>query len=285
MVLEKMSRIPNNNSKMSPSKPIRLRGDGGFSIPVSHEVFVLLVCSSGALFVILAFANWEGFTNIFRSDSDKILDAQTKCPIGYDLKSAGSCSPNGLTLFMGIVGVFFIVNLVILIFSWFTNDRHEHDDYEISLAQSVEQRRLMLSSTRSLSTDQGNSKEAFYVPVSDVKVGDEISFDDRRIIVDEIDQAGFFIRLLPEVGPAIVLAPKSEVVLYASLDDFTRREDEDADFATSVEHVEPDEVINRIYNNADEFEGKFRECPYCAEPIRARAIICRYCGHEVEPLD
>lgn len=27
-----------------------------------------------------------------------------------------------------------------------------------------------------------------------------------------------------------------------------------------------------------------RECPYCAEKIKAGAVVCRYCGHDVTPV-
>lgn len=27
-----------------------------------------------------------------------------------------------------------------------------------------------------------------------------------------------------------------------------------------------------------------RDCPYCAEPILARARVCKHCGRDVEPL-
>lgn len=28
-----------------------------------------------------------------------------------------------------------------------------------------------------------------------------------------------------------------------------------------------------------------RECPYCAEHIRAKARVCKHCGRDVEPLE
>ncbi len=28
----------------------------------------------------------------------------------------------------------------------------------------------------------------------------------------------------------------------------------------------------------------YRACPHCAEPIRAEAKVCRYCGRDVHPM-
>lgn len=38
------------------------------------------------------------------------------------------------------------------------------------------------------------------------------------------------------------------------------------------------EVLSHVRSNTE------RECPYCAETIKAKAKICRYCDREVEPL-
>ena len=36
--------------------------------------------------------------------------------------------------------------------------------------------------------------------------------------------------------------------------------------------------------DADALDQTSRECPWCAETIKARAIVCRYCGRSVAPL-
>ena len=35
----------------------------------------------------------------------------------------------------------------------------------------------------------------------------------------------------------------------------------------------------------EQAQRKTRECPYCAEEILVKAIVCKHCGRDVEPLE
>jgi cell division protein FtsX len=43
---------------------------------------------------------------------------------------------------------------------------------------------------------------------------------------------------------------------------------------------------NIVYINAEETSAKdTRECPFCAEIIKKKAALCRFCGKEVQPIE
>ncbi|WP_156799777.1 hypothetical protein [Novosphingobium resinovorum] len=48
---------------------------------------------------------------------------------------------------------------------------------------------------------------------------------------------------------------------------------------TALMPTDTDALERRSVNS-----GKMRRCVYCAEAIRNEAVVCRYCGHEIEPL-
>ena len=48
-------------------------------------------------------------------------------------------------------------------------------------------------------------------------------------------------------------------------------------------HDEQMEILAALRGNKNESAGT-RECPYCAEPLVAKAKICKHCGRNVEPI-
>jgi hypothetical protein len=48
--------------------------------------------------------------------------------------------------------------------------------------------------------------------------------------------------------------------------------------------VEQEERRGSIRTLADGAVRVERDCPFCAEPILARARVCKHCGRDVEPV-
>lgn len=43
-------------------------------------------------------------------------------------------------------------------------------------------------------------------------------------------------------------------------------------------------IVEALMPSNPEAEGEWRTCPFCAERIRAEAVVCRYCGRDVPPV-
>ncbi|MCY1297235.1 hypothetical protein D9M70_466680 [compost metagenome] len=80
-------------------------------------------------------------------------------------------------------------------------------------------------------------------------------------------------------GPGLLIAlPIATIVYGASIrgilaNSYLRRGWEEVADATSTAPGQPSVSTNGL-----------RECPYCAELIKAQAIKCKHCGSEVEPV-
>jgi len=66
------------------------------------------------------------------------------------------------------------------------------------------------------------------------------------------------------------------VLIALILTDLRRRAAFDADWAILVQ------AATVIIEAAPAADGGTKTCPRCAEPVRAKAAVCRYCGHEFE---
>lgn len=98
------------------------------------------------------------------------------------------------------------------------------------------------------------------------------------VLIRLVDGAAAFDRANPELsGPALGAAVLAfSVSLYAHF--AFRRHMNDLDRSATSSHASDEKSKGR------DAAAEERECPMCAEMIKAKAKKCRYCGSSVDPL-
>lgn len=46
-----------------------------------------------------------------------------------------------------------------------------------------------------------------------------------------------------------------------------------------------EELRSRAASSADDAESDAKECPMCAETVKSKALVCRFCGHSFDVVD
>ena len=84
---------------------------------------------------------------------------------------------------------------------------------------------------------------------------------------------------------AFVLSPLIAFIIVALLED--KKAAADREMAAEARHAEMLAAAKASApgDPAPTASGDTRECPRCAEVIKAKAKVCRFCGAELEPME
>lgn len=266
---------------------------------MSYEALRWVLMASSALLVILVLANWDATMNLFRSSADQVLDASSGCPIGYEVVGRDSCQQGAGTRFIVILGVFVLINTVVFAFAWLSNEDPRNSE-NFSWKQGHRTTHNSNSSQRDAPSASGQSRDRTMIRASEARPGDEVIVNGRRFFVSEVSSESGFMQFGLPGGEKVGVWASTYIFLLGKNDSIQRgvttAADTDSTPGPTSAVNPPRSPSSRVLVTPAEqpapsldarttsaTNGEFRDCPYCAEPIRARAIICRFCDRDVSP--